>query len=545
MDNLSGWAKLGKGLAGGFEEDRKKQLRDQAQQDERELLKIGYKRNEQGMPELIEGSKASLELDILKLQLAQQDLQTKLINNRLMADDLDDAISGFTQNGDVQSFNRALAKNPLLAERVKQQFNTINLQPLDFNNPEDLKQIKALGIPEEFLSDEDLQTGMKKAYFKSINGDGTTNISSLFDLTDATNYANRVAPERANKLKAILSEVQGMGAKLKAKYEQETAIVKQGLKQDMLEADQKFKTEMLEDEQKFKMEMLEANHKNKLEQLKANRNEGLTPFDVKTAEYFGKIKSGLLSGDIKPDSEEAMVYETWLMGKGGTDVSKVEYSERLINSFEKQKNVDLKHFDVSKATPEDQNTLNKIAKHLEATKSGTLLLNMIGKDYQAGMGTIVDSGEKLLKLMKKPELKTNVVKNWFDNVKEYFPQDWIDLSNSDDMENMDFRKSFVSLSGAFLKILSGLTVSDKEREQFEKSYGTLSRQKPALIAGIKVKLEETLQRYRKYKVIEPKLYNIKYSGVEKTLEELLGHNKKVNNTQTKKDLNELDNILGI
>lgn len=251
----------------------------------------------------------------------------------------------------------------------------------------------------------------------------------------------------------------------------------------------------------------------------------MVPFDIQTAEYFGDIKAKIASGEAT--DEERATYNAWLQSKGGTDVAKVELGATRIQQAEKIAGMPLENIDMDKVTPKQKGQLYTLAKHLENTKSGKELLNNMSKGYEDGIGTIESSSSKLLELSQKKNVDTNIMNNLVDSVAEYVPES-LRPNNIEkkDLENVEFRKAYTSVLSSFLKIQSGLTVSDKERETFEKSFGTLNRIMPVNMMGLITKLEETKARYAKNKELDPKLYNIKYSSTEKTLDNTISELRK-------------------
>lgn len=227
--------------------------------------------------------------------------------------------------------------------------------------------------------------------------------------------------------------------------------------------------------------------------------------DVQNAKYFGSISSKIDEGTATP--EETAAYEAWLTKVGGSKAAMQEITTASASKFPEAYKP---NFDITLADPGKDADYRAFARKLEDTEGGKKLTANIAANLKEGLGAVKNSATVLSELVNKDNVSTGMVKEQINQVKAYLPESMRDMTESD-LKDAKFRQAYLSTSAVFLKLQSGLTVSDKERETFEKSFGTLSKNTKVNMTGLKTKLDEVISTYDANKALEPALYNIKYA----------------------------------
>ncbi len=188
-----------------------------------------------------------------------------------------------------------------------------------------------------------------------------------------------------------------------------------------------------------------------------------------------------------------------------------DYSKKL--ETEDFSNIDFnKAIDEGKITPNEK---RKLERNLASTREAKNLESQYGK-YKADFETIAGQAERFAKYANSKSVNTDVIQNATDIVKSYIP----DLDPSDeDVQNFEFRSDFLNLSSTILKLQSGLTVTDKEREQFNKSMGTLSKNKKVNFIGLKQKILDRRNALSGIKNTAPEYFNIKYGDTLRNIDD--------------------------
>lgn len=227
--------------------------------------------------------------------------------------------------------------------------------------------------------------------------------------------------------------------------------------------------------------------------------------DVQNAKYFGSISSKIAEGTATP--EETSAYDAWLTKVGGSKAAMQEITNSASTKFPETYKSD---FDITLADPGKDADYRAFARKLEDTEGGKKLTANIAANLKEGLGAVKNSATVLSSLVNNDNVSTSMVKEQINQVKAYLPESMRDMTDAD-LKDAEFRQAYLSTSAVFLKLQSGLTVSDKERETFEKSFGTLSKNTKVNMTGLKTKLDEVISTYEANKALEPALYNIKYA----------------------------------
>jgi hypothetical protein len=248
-------------------------------------------------------------------------------------------------------------------------------------------------------------------------------------------------------------------------------------------------------------------------------SKGTEPFSIQTAKHFGDLVVKESNGTLtQAERAELDQHRTEIAGTG----YKTNIAMKSDNSdFEKKYNVDLKTVDVNSLPPKAQEEVSRITRNLEDTPSGKEVTKLVAKDIEGGIGAVMTNAVKLSKLASSEHVQTSAVRNMIESVKEYLPESWRSVDDKD-LANSEFRKVYLSTASAMLKIQSGLTVSDAERNNFEQSMGTLNKNTKTNMAGVKVKFDEIRSNFQAIKMLNPELYNLKYSAADKQLNSISG-----------------------
>ena len=150
-----------------------------------------------------------------------------------------------------------------------------------------------------------------------------------------------------------------------------------------------------------------------------------------------------------------------------------------------------------------------------------------------GYAVIDGQAQRFAKYAQSSTVNTNVIQNAKDIVKTYIPN--LNLTN-DEVQNFEFRSDFLNTAATILKLQSGLTVTDKERERFDKSMGTLNKNKDVNFIGLKQQILDRKNALEAIKDTAPEYFNIKYGHRLRNLENSLTMiDEYLNDGENKKD----------
>lgn len=251
---------------------------------------------------------------------------------------------------------------------------------------------------------------------------------------------------------------------------------------------------------------LEDRERFELEKQKALRQ--VTPFEITTDQYYGDLKTKVEEGTAT--RKEYNTYYHSILRRSGVGSAKAEKIGLDVTELQ-NKGIDLSSpdFNLDALSDKDKREADILIKTLEETKAGTKLVNNIASKLGTGLGAVKSTALKLTDLATKKDVTSDVVTKTVEGIKSYLPEGIRDISQ-EDLNNAEFRQAFLSSASVFLKLQSGLTVSDAEARRFEQSFGTLSKNIKVNMTGLKIKLDEVIGDYEANKGIEPILYNAKY-----------------------------------
>lgn len=463
---------LGQGIAQGLQMAQQGMLQAEDIKTRRREMQMRERQFSQQMQTgALAQDKTAQELEMVKLQLEQ-------FKKERAKEDTFKALDAFERSGDAKYLNLA-KENPIIADLFNRQGITSFMTPAELS--EEKKQ--TLGLTEELLNDP------SKRVVVATKPDGSLVAIDLMATYAMTGYLDRLDSKK-------LKEIEQRSKELKLR-EQEAQTKTSELK--------------LEDMQKFLEANPEATLADYLKTQQAGRD--ITPFSIKSAEYFGNLKAKIDSGEASPQEEET--YKAYLLEQGGTTSAKLA-SLSIDEQELKEKSIDLAapNFDLDNLEGEDRKEALKVIRQLEATEGGRKLVANIASTLGKDLGAVEKTAQKLTELATQKNVSTSVVQETMDVAKAYLPTGMKEMTE-EDLNNAEFRQAFLSASAVFLKMQSGLAISDKEAARFAMSFGTLNKNEKINMVGLKTKLDEVIGSYEKNAVLEPTLYNAKYKkGVD-------------------------------
>lgn len=252
-----------------------------------------------------------------------------------------------------------------------------------------------------------------------------------------------------------------------------------------------------------------------LDEFKNSEDWAKTSFELKNEIFKSKVYEQPKS-TYQEKLEQDLISDIGEMSaKLGTDnLANVDYATALAEG---------------KVTQNDLATYTYKLSRLPASKE--VDKKMITGDF----AVINQKANQFAKAATNPNLDTGASENIIQQVTAYLP-DW--GINKDDLANQEFRSAFLGFGSTLLKIQSGATVTDKEREAFFQALGTMSKNKKVNMVGILDKLGEAEARFDAVKSVSPEYFNIKYGGqlnnLKKTKAEIENYLYKDNQPETSK-----------
>lgn len=422
---------------------------------------------------------ANVQLETMQLQLDQ-------MQKAKAKEDMFNALHAFEDTGDAKYLNLVKDKNPMIKDLFDKAGTVSTSSIKDYS----LEKLKEMGYDEN-------------KYLKPVvitKADGT---QSLMDMTGFYASSGFLKEMRQDKLDALTLKAKENEAKLmEASLPGETAKANLATAMVTHLTDQ-VNSGRLTPEQAWR-KMVDANTP-----TRQSAGESATiPTDVKSATYFGKLKNKIDSGSAS--AEEQAIYEAHLTDKGGSAAANETKINNDIRDLAKT-NIDVTKpdFDLSKVPDEQKGKVNSLTRQLERTQSGKALVSNIAGIMEKDLGAVNSTATKLSSMALEENVTTAMVKEQINQVKAYLPESFATMSDAD-LKDAKFRQAYLSVSATFLKIQSGLTVSDKEVARFAESMGTLNKNTKVNMIGLKTKLDEVIGSYEANSYLEPTLYNIKY-----------------------------------
>ena len=414
-------------------------------------------------------------------------------------EDAFNAFNAYEETGDTKHINLAASKNPLL--------KTI------YDNHSVVSTSSVKDLSEDRLSELGYDPIKYVRPIVVTKIDGTQEIQDLVGTYAASGYLKEMRKNKLDDLVLKVTENQMKAAEVEtgvtvAKGELSTSLINElNAKVSRGEMTTEEAWTMLNDKTSGKSEM--------------------KPFDIQTAEYFGKLKTKINNGVATP--EETATYNSWLTKEGGSGVASNEKVSIDVSKLESiGVNLADPNFSLDKVDAKYKVLVNSAIRDLEETPGGKKLVNNISKKLGDGLGAVQAASTKIADLATKENVETAVVKNQIDAVKQYVPEALRDVSE-EDLKDVSFRQAYLSVTSAMLKMQSGLTVSEAEAQRFAASMGTLNKNTKVNMSGLKNKVDEIIGDYEANKTLEPTLYNAKYrapiqglKNVSKQLDTYLG-----------------------
>lgn len=410
------------------------------------------------------------------------------------------AFNAYEETGDVKYLNLANEKHPMLKDMA-------------------LKNGSASVMSIKDLSEEKLnQLGYDPSkYVRPIVINKVDGSQEIQDLTGAYAMSGYLKEMRKDKLDDLVLRVKENQMKA-AEAETGVTVAKGELSTSLInELNAKVANGEMSTEEAWTM----LNNK-------TSGKPEMKPFDIQTAEYFGKLKTKINNGVATP--EETATYNSWLTKEGGSNVAANEKISIDVSKLEnKGINLNAQDFSLDKVEPKDKVLVNTAIRDLEETPGGKKLVTNISKKLGDGLGAVQAASTKIADLATKENVETAVVKNQIDAVKQYIPEALKSVSE-EDLKDVGFRQAYLSVTSTMLKMQSGLTVSEAEAQRFAASMGTLNKNTKVNMSGLKNKVDEIIGDYEANSALEPTLYNAKYKtpiqglkSVSKQLDSYLGN----------------------
>lgn len=265
-------------------------------------------------------------------------------------------------------------------------------------------------------------------------------------------------------------------------------------------------------------------------QVKADGSGGNVPYDIKTAEFEADLKVKIDSGNAT-DMEIAK-YNALQAKRGGTGLA-ISNIASTPSALVAPPGVNVDALE-GRAKVETK----KHIQTLELTPSGKNLSANMKKMYSEGLGSSVGLTNTLADLAKNKNVSTNMATKFLTEAKSKLPEELRDITEAD-LNDTKFRQAFMTVSSVYLKLQSGLTVSDAEREDFMQSLGSLSSNIKVNISGLRNKFSTILDNFASNRTLDPELYDYKYSADEakmrqtiKSLDEFIKPTGKETNSST-------------
>jgi len=156
-------------------------------------LQNGYTQDQNGnwVPTDLQKSKTNVEqskLDLVQQQLANTQQALKAQQSKTYADTIANINESWMSGNQADAIN-ALHNTPGLKEALQNakslDFNDIDM--VNFNNPEDVNQLVAMGLDKDKLADPEVQKALSNSFMKIRGKDGKTRIVPVDSVTKQTN----------------------------------------------------------------------------------------------------------------------------------------------------------------------------------------------------------------------------------------------------------------------------------------------------------------------------------------------------------------------
>lgn len=337
--------------------------------------------------------------------------------------------------------------------------NTVRMDPINPNSEEDRRLFQSIGGVGN-LDDPSVQ----KRYVKSISSDGTVAIQDVFSLAKANGTWKTWNDDR---LKTLEEEAKIAETNAKASY-----------------------------------------------YLGGGKSSGggNEPYDIKTAKFEADLSLKIKEGTAT--QSEIETYNALQSKRGGTAVA-VSNLATAPSELVAPPGVDVSKLE-GKSKVETQRHINM----LEAQPSGKDLNANMRKMYAEGLGSAEGLSKVITDLAKNKNVTTDVATQFLTTAKSKLPEELRGVTE-EDLNDVKFKQAFMTVSSVFLKLQSGLTVSDAEREDFMQSMGSLNSNVKVNMAGLRNKFATVVDNYAANRTLSTDLYDYKYSSTERGMRNAL------------------------
>ena len=448
---------------------------------------------------------AQVQQDTAKQQLEMLQFKFDEMQKQKAREDTFNAFNAYEETGDIKYLNLAKEKNPLLSDMFSKN-GTVSMHGIN-------------EFSEEKLASLGYAPGKYVKPIVITKNDGSQAIEDLTGTYVASGYLKEMRKDKLDDLVLRVKENQMKAAEA----ETGVTVAKGELSTNLVtELNAKVKNGEMTTEEAWTM----------LNNKTSGKTE-MKPFEIQTAEYFGKLKTKINNGVATP--EETATYNSWLTKEGGSSVAANEKISIDVSKLE-NKGINLADpkFSIDKVDAKDKVLVNTAIRDLEETPGGKKLVNNVSKKLGDGLGAVQAASTKIADLATKENVETAVVKNQIDAVKQYIPEALKDVTE-EDLKDVNFRQAYLSVTATMLKMQSGLTVSEAEANRFAASMGTLNKNTKVNMSGLKNKVDEIIGDYEANKSLEPTLYNAKYKepiqglkNVSTQLDKYLGNTSTTN-----------------
>lgn len=459
-----------------------------------------------------------------ELNMVKQEVQT--IQNKQVASTQANAVYDGIIGEDFSSLNALIGQD----EKTKQMFNKLGVQSVqvaDYTNPQHLRALRDSGVnpkviesitnsvKEGTMDPDELKT-ISKAWPIVQGLDNRLSVASVPEFVGATRIDKYLGSEqRAKEIRNFISRsysaMQGITDSTIDSKVAHTKAQTRGLHANARNVE--LTNEQLSNwaRQFEQTNGRAATIQDYLSMEAVQRSSGATA-DMRDAQYFGNLKVKIDSGQAS--EEELAIYEEYMMKRGGVDSARSRaIGDKSKQLFDLGINLDDPNFNPETLPPEQKLIVKEVVRSLENTQGGKKLTANISQKLGADLGAVETTALKLSSLAKDKKVSTDAVMNATSAVKSYLPDSLREVT-AEDLKNQEFKSAYLSSAAVFLKLQSGLTVSDREAANFANSFGTLNKNTKVNMLGLKTKLDEVIGSYEKNALLEPTLYNLKYkSGV--------------------------------
>lgn len=453
-------------------------------------LNEGLKSVQQGVMQAEQLKQAQVQRESQEEQLKTLKMQNEQLQKDMAKQQTFEALDLFANSGDTTKVNYLLKNNP----SVSQAFGG-NIARVDAINDYDMEHFS--------LDPSKMQVGR---YAKITKKDGTQTLVDMDQIYAATGYLNYAS----NKQKELL---QNRATIAQAKQQEEASkVIQQGIEYLYNKSNEGSVTPIDAAKQVATLDKIPTNH---------------TPYQLIMAQTLAGLQDAKRNGTITPE-QETLLNSIIALG-GGTNAMNI-LSEN-VNRSTIQNSPDYKPFDANfdkgefvKQHPELERDITTYERNLENSVSGKHMLNeyaKVNKDH--AVSDMAEQSQRIVDLLKEnPNLDTNIVNNFLNNIKGYIGFNIRDIP-TDEKQRFEFFSALNNFLSVNKKLAAGATLSANEKEMLEASIINLKKNKFVNITNMVTQLDQNIAALEGV------------SNYNKELFALKGFNKKVQGMQVLRD----------